>query len=47
MHIVLLKDLFAAIWSSLFFDMQIRRNMLAGGEVNEENAEANVLCVGS
>ena len=44
-HIVLLKDLFAAVSSIIIFVMCRSAKKYARGEVNEENAEANVLGV--
>ena len=44
-HIVLLKDLFAAITSIIIFVICRSAKIYARGEVNEENVEANVLYV--
>ena len=45
MHIVLLKDLFAAITSIIILVICRSAKKYARGEVNEENAEGDVLYV--
>ena len=44
-HIVILNDLFSAISSIIIIVICRSAKTYAHGEVNEENAEANILCV--
>ena len=47
MHIVLLKNLFSAFSSIIIFVICRSAKKYARGEVHEENAEANILRVGT